>query len=435
MPIDDRHAWQNSIAEMSSRSGWWPLRGGFTYESLRAISPGTGHPSKGRFLPDFNDSTELLETLVGFPTVSRESNLPLIDWIQDYLSTLGFDCHRVTDRSGRKAGLFAALGPYGSGGVMLSAHSDVVPTEGQGWQTDPFQLTERDGRLFGRGASDMKGFLACALRVAERASQRSLTEPLKLAISWDEEVGCVGIAEMIGYLDATVGRPDLCIVGEPTGLKLITGHKGKSAHRVTFRGSGGHSSLAPRHVNALHMAADFLFEIRRQQEELDRSGLRDPDFDIPISTLHAGRLNGGTALNIVPDSATLDFELRSLAQEPADPILAALREAADRIATQARTRFDGAGIDFDALASYPGLDTDPDGSGVRRMQSLLGTEATGKVSFGTEAGVFARAGVESVVWGPGSIDVAHKADEYIDADQLAACDRVLDRLVDTLTDG
>ncbi|SES35752.1 acetylornithine deacetylase [Tranquillimonas rosea] len=386
-------------------------------------------------MPEPGRSRDILETLVGFPTVSRDSNLPLIDWIEAYLDRLGFRCHRVSDPTGQKAGLFARIGPDGPGGVMLSAHTDVVPTEGQDWTSDPFTLTETGGRLVGRGAADMKGYLACALRAAGIAADGRLAEPFKLAISYDEEIGCVGISHMVGHLDDSIGRPDLCIVGEPTEMALVTGHKGKTALRCTCRGSGGHSSMAPDYQNALHLAADVMAEIRRLQDRVRESGAQDPGYAVPYSTLHVGRLEGGTALNIVPDSATLDFELRALAQEAPEPLLTQLRDAAARLAAAAQVDHPEADIRFETLTFYPGLETDPSGPGVRRVMDLLGSDEVKKVSFGTEAGVFAAAGVESVVCGPGAISVAHRADEYIDIAQLDACDAFLDRLVASMTTG
>lgn len=379
------------------------------------------------------DTRTILERLVAFPTVSRESNLPLLDWVTEFLEDRGFVCHRVPDPTGMKAGLFASLGPDRPGGVMLSAHSDVVPVDGQDCKSDPFTLTERDGRLHGRGAVDMKGFLACALRAADLAANSRLAEPFKLALSYDEEIGCVGIAEMIGHLPETVGLPDLCIVGEPTEMSLVTGHKGKQTLRARCHGQAGHSSNAPGFMNALHLAGDLLWAIRDTQEKVRQTGMRDACYTVPYSTLHVGRLEGGVALNIVPESAVLDFELRHLGHEAPEPILGRIREAAERIVAEARAEYPEAAIEIATVSAYPALETDPAGPGVRRMMDLLDVTEARKVSFGTEAGVFAAAGVESVVCGPGSISVAHQPDEFITLDQLAACDRFLARLLDTMT--
>ncbi|SLN14637.1 acetylornithine deacetylase [Roseisalinus antarcticus] len=367
---------------------------------------------------------DLLDRLVAFPTVSRDSNLPLIDWAQDFLERRGATVHRLADPTGGKAGLFATLGPAGPGGVMLSAHSDVVPTDGQPWRRDPFRLTAEGDRVHGRGTTDMKGFLACMLRAADAAAGMTLAEPLKLSISYDEEVGCRGIARMIGHLDALIGLPRLCIVGEPTSMRIATGHKGKAAYAVTCHGEAGHSAEAPLYRNALHLGADMLGALRELQADLAATGARDPAYSVPYSTVHAGRMAGGTALNIVPDLCTLDFEIRHVAAEPLPPLEALLRTSAERIG--------GTAIEIAAGTAYPGLDVPEGAEAVRILSALLEEAELTKVGFGTEAGHFDAAGVPALVCGPGDMAQGHKANEYIALDQLAACDRMLDRLLATL---
>ncbi|QQA42045.1 acetylornithine deacetylase [Pelagovum pacificum] len=370
-------------------------------------------------------TTDLLARLVGFPTVSADSNLPLIDWAEGYLADCGATTWRLPDSSGQKAGLFARIGPGDRRGVMLSAHSDVVPVDGQTWHGDPFRLTARDGRLYGRGATDMKGFLAAMLRVAAKAADRDLREPLLLSISYDEEVGCRGIADMIGTLETTVGRPRLCIVGEPTSMRIALGHKGKAAYRASCRGTAGHSARAPDFTNALHLGADFLGELRALQDHLTTSGARDEAYDIAFSTVHAGRMAGGTALNIVPDLCTLDYEIRHL---PADDLL----RLEDRLAQAAR-RIGGDRINIDKVNAYPGLDVAPSHPAVAELANLMDDPVTTKVGYGTEAGHFDAIGVPTLVCGPGDMAQGHIADEFIEESQLAACDRMLDRLLDSLT--
>ena len=376
---------------------------------------------------------DILDRLVAFDTVSRNSNLGIIAFIEDFLRTRGFAVHRIADDSGQKAGLFAALGPAGQG-LMLSAHTDVVPVQGQSWSKPPFRLTREGDRLYGRGTTDMKGFLASALALADRAAGRALKEPLKLAISYDEEIGCLGIRRMIGHLAPTIGLPRGCIVGEPTGMRVATGHKGKAAFRALCHGESGHSALAPHFLNALHLAADFISALRGLQEELARAGARDEAYDIPYSTLHVGRLSGGTALNIVPDRAVLDFELRHLAGEPVDALLERIGKAAREAMERQAPQFPNARIELEQITAYPGLDTDPAAPIVTLSRSLAGTDRLTKVPFGTEAGFFSQLGIPTVVCGPGCMEgQGHKPDEYIALSQLAACDGFMDRLLDRLS--
>ncbi len=378
------------------------------------------------------ETLSVLERLVGFDTVSSNSNLELVDFVETYLESRGFDVARSPDPTGEKAGLFARIGPDGDG-VMLSAHSDVVPVAGQLWSRDPFRLSIEDARAFGRGTTDMKGFLACMLACADRASRATLREPLKLAMSYDEEVGCIGIARMIDVLDAAIGRPRACIVGEPTEMKVAVGHKGKLALRATCHGQAGHSAMAPNHVNALFLATDFVGRIRAFQEDFARNGARDGAYAIPVSTLHVGRLQGGRALNIVPDRAEVTFELRHLVRDSPEAVLSRLRDAADQVATPYRAGFPEARVEIDTLFTYPGLDVPESAEVVGLVRAWAGNPAITKVSFGTEAGYFDGLGIPTVVCGPGSMDgQGHKADEFVELSQLEACDAMMDRLLAVL---
>ena len=375
---------------------------------------------------------KLLDRLIGFPTVSSASNLALIGWAEEYLRGLGFRCFRITGKTPENAGIFASVGPEGPGGVLLSAHSDVVPVDGQTWTRPPFSLTQVGGRLYGRGTTDMKGFLASALAAAAQAARRPLREPFKLAISYDEEVGCLGIRQMVGQLATTVGLPRLCIVGEPTGLRVATGHQGKVALTARFTGVTGHSAMAPDYLNALHLAADFVQALRAEQDRLTAEGAQDRDYDIPWSTLHVGKLGGGRALNIVPDQAQAEFELRHLAADHPEEILARLQARCAQIVGPLRLRFPTAAIRFEQVNAYPGLDTAPGHPAVAEVMALAGGAATTKVGYGTEAGFFAGLGIPTLVCGPGSMDQGHKPDEFIEVRQLAACDAMLARLVQSL---
>lgn len=376
-------------------------------------------------------SREILEQLISYPSVSSESNLPIIGWIEGYLLALGFACHRIADASGQKAGLFAQIGPMGDGGVLLSAHSDVVPVAGQDWSQDPFLLTERDGRLYGRGTTDMKGFLASALAAAASAAEADLAAPFKLAVSYDEELGCLGIRAMIDQLVPLLGRPDYCIVGEPTNLRIATGHKGKAAYRAICHGVAGHSAMAPRFVNALHLAADLVGVLRAEQDRLLADGLQDAAFDMPSATVHAGKLWGGVALNIVPDRAVLEFEIRHLAGESADEILARIQAGADAIVASAASAT--ARIEIVEYNAYPALETTRDAPVVAQVSSMLDAPRLTKVAFGTEAGFFAALGIPTVVCGPGSMNQGHQPDEFIEISQLDQCDAMLSRIVQSLS--
>lgn len=359
---------------------------------------------------------EILGRLLAFPTVSARSNLEMIDWVQAHLAGAGFAVTRVAAAGGTKAGLLARFGS-GEGGTLFSAHSDVVPVEGQDWSVEPFALTRRDGRWLGRGTTDMKGFLACLLALAETLDRDPPARPVMIALSWDEEVGCRGIAEMIDRVIPTLGRPELCIVGEPTLMRLGIGHKGKASFRATCRGQAGHSALAPQFTNALHLAADLIGALRHEQARLLREGATDAAYDIACSTVHAGRMQGGVALNIVPDRAEVEFEIRHLAAEPAEAILA-------RIAARLPE-----GVEIAATGAYPGLEADPGAAAVARLASLLPEASPIKVSYGTEAGFFAALGIATVVCGPGTMRDGHQPDESIDPDQLLLCAQVIGRLV------
>ncbi|MFX0544306.1 acetylornithine deacetylase [Roseovarius sp. S1116L3] len=373
---------------------------------------------------------DILSRLIDFPTVSADSNLALIDYAEEVLQAAGFAVHRLPDPAGRKCGLLARIGPDGPGGVLLSAHSDVVPAEGQAWTRPPFALTPEGDRLYGRGTTDMKGFLASMLSLACRAGRANLTQPLMLSISYDEEVGCQGIAKMMPGFQQMGWQPELCIVGEPTMMRAATGHKGKAALRAICRGEAGHSALAPRHVNALHLAAEFITALRTIQDDYAASGVQDAAYDVPCSTVHAGRMQGGTALNIVPDTASIEFELRHLPADDLATFQARIAQEVARIAAPYHAQSRAAGIAVEVTNTYPGLEIPAHHPAVRRVGDLCGTPEVTKVAFGTEAGFFAGLGIPTVVCGPGSMEgQGHKADEFLLASQLAECDAMMERLL------
>jgi len=377
---------------------------------------------------------DILKRLIAFDTVSSESNMALIEYVRDVLATKGIESLIVKDESGKKANLFASTGPKEQPGILLSGHTDVVPVAGQAWTLPPFEATLKDGRIYGRGTCDMKGFIALAIDAMLDAADLTLTRPLQLALSHDEEIGCVGVRRLLDVLDLAPLRPFLCVIGEPTSMQFALGHKGKSSYRTYCRGQEAHSSLAPRAVNAIHLASDFIGALRDSQKRIEKTGLRDEGYDIPYSTVHIGRIDGGKALNIVPNLCTLEFEFRNLPADNPDQLLNELRERAEALVREAKQVSTVAAIDIEVMNEYPGLDTHPSVEAVRLLHSFAAPDTQHvKVSFGTEGGLFAnRLNVPVVVCGPGSIEQAHKPDEFIDETQLLAGERFLQTLLGSL---
>ncbi|MFW8634732.1 acetylornithine deacetylase [Cribrihabitans pelagius] len=380
-------------------------------------------------MTDTAGTLEILERLVAFDTVSRNSNLSLAAYAKGFLADRGFAVTRLPSPDGSKTRLYAEKGPAGPG-VLLSAHTDVVPVDGQEWTRDPFRLTREYGRVYGRGTTDMKGYVASILALADRASQAELQEPLKIVLSYDEEVGCVGIQQMLERLVPLTGSPRACFVGEPTEMQVATGHKGKAALRAICHGQSGHSALAPEFTNAMHLAADFLNELRALQADFAANGARDAAYDIPYSTVHAGKMSGGTALNIVPDRADLTVEYRHLAADRSADILARIQAAAETVS--ARFPAPEAYVEVEQYNAYPGL-VPPDSPVITYAGKLALSSTTTKVAFGTEAGFFGQLGIPTVVCGPGSMaGQGHKPDEYLELSQLHLCAAMMDRLLDDL---
>nr|WP_281392972.1 acetylornithine deacetylase [Roseospira goensis] len=380
-------------------------------------------------------STEMLGRLVGFDTTSRNSNLDLMAFVQDYLSQHGVASRLVPSEDGQKANLYATIGPTDRGGVMLSGHTDVVPVDGQDWHTDPFTLTERDGRLYGRGTTDMKGFVAVALAMVPDFVAAPLTTPVHLAFSYDEEVGCIGVRRLIDMLNGQAVRPSLCIVGEPTSMEVVIAHKGKRSYAVHVRGLEAHSSLAPRGVNAIEYAAELIAHMKGMARRLEADGPFDPEFDIPHTTIHVGTIQGGTALNIVPLDCRFRFEFRYL---PTDDHARLLAEIQDFVDAELHPRMHAVdpstGITITEATAFPALDTRADADVVAFAKALAGRNDHAKVAFGTEAGLFqTTADVPTVVCGPGSIAQAHKPNEFIEAAHLDRCEDFMRRLIGRLS--
>lgn len=388
----------------------------------------------GRDIDDANmpsaATLEMLERLVGFNTTSRLSNLELIDFVYEYLKDAGINPYIDYNSDRSKANLYAIVGPETGGGVALSGHSDVVPVEGQDWTRNPWALSREGELLYGRGTTDMKGFIAAALAAVPAMLEAPLREPIHFCISHDEEIGCVGVRTLLEYLSRQPNRPRSCIVGEPTRMDVVTAHKGKLGMRCMVKGHACHSALAPQGVNAVHAAArviGFLADMARKKQE---EGPFDENFDVPHSTVHTGVIEGGSALNIVPAECRFDFEFRNLPQEdPQDMIESVKRFVRERVEPEMRTPEHGVEFQWTELSNFPGLNSDEADEIVKLVRRLRHNDRIKKVGFGTEAGGFSGIGIQSVVCGPGSITQAHIPDEYVEIGQLAECERFINDVI------
>ncbi|MCC6533056.1 MAG: acetylornithine deacetylase [Burkholderiales bacterium] len=373
---------------------------------------------------------ESVARIVGFPTVSRDSNLDLIDWARARLEALGARLRLTYDSEQRKANLFASLGPEADGGVLLSGHTDVVPVEGQSWDTDPFRAEIAAERIYGRGTADMKGFIATALALAPEFVANGLRQPLHFALSYDEEVGCIGVRALISDLAQARIRPAAVIVGEPTNMRVVIGHKGKHGYRCTVRGLACHSAYAPQGVNAVEAAAELVAYLKSMARRYRDRGPYDPLFDVAHTTIHTGVIQGGTALNIVPKQCSFDFEFRHLPDDVPSALFDELKQYAERELLPEMQRVDPAsGFEWEVLSVMPGLNVAADSAPARLALGLTDFRDVGKVSYGTEAALFQQAGIPAIVCGPGSIEQAHKPNEYLSLDQLAQCEEFLRRLM------
>jgi len=371
---------------------------------------------------------ELLDRLVALPTVSQDSNLALIEFVRDYLARHGVAARLTFNAERTKANLFATIGA-GPGGIVLSGHTDVVPVAGQAWTSDPFTMTERDGRLHGRGTADMKGFIATALALVPELASGTPPEPIHLALSYDEEVGCLGVHDLLADLADAGIAPRLAIIGEPTSMRVVNAHKGICSHRTRITGVPGHSSQPHRGVNALVAAGRMIEFLEREARAAEARARPTGDFEPPFTTYNVGVLNGGTAMNIIAASAEMLWEFRNVPWDDS----AALRARADRfVADELRAALKARDARADAatelLVEVPALVPDPESPAVRLALRLTGQNRTATVAFSTEAGLFQRAGIAAVICGPGSIDDAHKADEFVERSQLAACAAFLRRV-------
>lgn len=375
-------------------------------------------------------SRELLGRLVRFDTTSRESNLALIDFVRTWLQGYGVTCELLFNDDKSKANLLATIGPANVPGIVLSGHTDVVPVDGQRWSVAPFDLSEKNGRLYGRGTADMKGYIACVLALVPELVESPLRMPVHIALSYDEEVGCLGVRTLIERFHAQPVKPLLCVIGEPTELKPILGHKGKLAMRCDVQGAACHSAYAPSGVNAIEYAACLISELVRLGEGLKSPALHNPRFDPPFSTVQTGVISGGKVLNIVPQDCSFEFEVRAIPTQNPWQVADALRRYAEHTLLPAMQAVSAqSAIRISELSSYPGLATSPESHAAQWVAQFCGSREYGTVSFGTEGGLFDQAGIPTVVCGPGSMEQGHKPDEFISVEQLDACDRMLERVL------
>jgi acetylornithine deacetylase len=380
-------------------------------------------------------SRALLEKLIGFATVSRDSNLALIEFVRDYLHGLGVECELIYNAERTKANLLATVGPRVAGGIVLSGHTDVVPVDGQAWTVEPFCLSEADGKLYGRGTADMKGYLASVLAAVPVFLSSPLKRPVHLAFSYDEEVGCLGVRGLLDVLPQRIPAPALCLIGEPTELKPVLGHKGKLAMRCHVHGAPCHSAYAPYGVNAIEQAARLIGRLGEIGTRLAQPQHHDDRFDPAYSTVQVGVISGGTALNIVPENCRFDFEVRALPDFAPEVVAAELQTYAEQTLLPAMQAVKAdTSIRFEKISAYPGLTTPADSAAARLIAQLCGSDDFSTVAFGTEGGLFDQAGIPSVVCGPGSMDQGHKPDEFVSVEQMAACDRLMDRLAAYLSE-
>jgi acetylornithine deacetylase len=375
---------------------------------------------------------EMIDRLVSFDTTSRNSNLELIQFVENYLADFGIQSNLIFNEDKTKANLFATLGPNIEGGIVLSGHTDVVPVDGQGWQTPPFEVTEIEGRLYGRGTADMKSFSAIALALVPDFQAMPLKRPLHYALSYDEEIGCVGVGDMVDFIVNSAPRPSLAIVGEPTSMRVINAHKGIRAFSTTVTGLEAHSSRQHEGVSAIVVAGKLIHYLSILIDEMKDRGDPSDQFVPPYTSIQIGQISGGTALNIIPRTCTFSWEYRCLPTQPADEIRDRFIEFAKELSGPMQKVHTDCGIETHEIANAPGLRVAEENKAEELALSLLGKNQTETVAYGTEAGYFQAIGLPTIVCGPGDIAQAHIADEYIDLDQIDQCEQFLRRIASSL---
>ncbi len=372
---------------------------------------------------------DILADLIAFPTISSDSNLEMIAYLAARLEDCGADVHLFTDQTGNKANLFATLGPKKDGGIVLSGHSDVVPVTDQSWTTDPFVMTERDGRLYGRGSCDMKGFIATTIAMAPTFARTVRDRPLHFAFTYDEEVGCIGAAHLAQSLAQLGIRPSVAIIGEPTSMRIIEGHKGCYEYTTRFQGLEGHGSAPDLGVNAVEYAARYIAHLLDLKEKLRDMSPPDSGFDPPWTTVNVGALHGGSVHNVIAPKAQVDWEMRPVQQSDADFIKSHLYAYCHEVLLpKMKAIYPEASIETEVVGEVEGLVPTLENEARQIMSELTGANDAHLVPFGTEGGIFQNIGMDVVVCGPGSIEQAHKADEFVTVSQLESCTAMLSKL-------
>ena len=382
------------------------------------------------------NSIQILEKLISFNTVSSNSNLDIISYCEKILKDAGAKITLIKNKEETKANLFATIGPVDQAGIILSGLTDVVPVTNQKWNTNPFELTEIDNKLYGRGTADMKSFVACALHAASKASSMNLRTPLHFSFSYDEEIGCVGVRSLIEMLKNSSTNPLFCIVGEPTSMQVMSGHKGKVNASVLIKGKEAHSALTTKGLNSIYLATEFIQGIQNIQTNLINNSTHDNDFEVPYTTLQVGKIEGGVAVNIVPSSSSLLFEIRSLHSDDPNLILNDIKNLSEKIVKSNIDKFPNTKIEINVTSQYPALNTMKNSDVISFLNGLTGNNSVEKVSFGTEGGLFSNElNIETAICGPGSMNQGHKPNEYIEKAQIDLCDQMLENLLDKLEEG
>ena len=376
---------------------------------------------------------EMLARLIAFDTTSRDGNIPLIEFVEDYLDGWGVPHLRVDYEEGLKTNLYATIGPDIAGGIVLSGHTDVVPVDGQPWTSDPFTLTPRDARLFGRGTCDMKGFIAVILAMVPQFKQASLTTPIHLALSCDEEVGCKGVRPLVAHMRDHLPKPRAVIVGEPTSMKVVNGHKSALTFATEVAGYEAHSSLTDQGVNAIMVAGELLCEINRIRSDLITAGDPSGRFNPPYSTVHVGLIEGGTAKNIIPRHCSFQWETRLLPSADAEAVPRRFEQFSRTLEPAMKAVAKDAGVSTDIVNTVPGLAPERDSPAEQLALHLANANSTHAVSYCTEAGLFQQIGIPAVICGPGNIEQAHKPDEYVDVSELRKCESFMTKLIGQCT--
>ncbi|MCQ4632685.1 acetylornithine deacetylase [Shinella sp. CPCC 100929] len=377
----------------------------------------------------FEEARAILDKLIAFPTISSDSNVALVDYVVDYLEQIGARVFLQPSECGEKANLFATIGPEGDGGIVLSGHTDVVPVEGQDWVSDPFKMFEKDGRLYGRGTCDMKGFLACSMAMAREVSTQSLVRPLHLAFTYDEEVGCFGAKALMEELARRNIKPSVAIIGEPTQMRVIEGHKGCYEYTTNFIGLEGHGSQPDLGVNAIQYASKFINHLVELGEKLKARAPQDGRFDPPWSTIQVGKISGGAGRNIIAGTCSVEWEMRPVQPSDATLVKKSLDAFFDReLLPQMKAVSAFASAETVVVGEIEGLQVVAQSEAREIVYKVTGANGADVVAFGTEAGLFQEAGMSAVICGPGSIEQAHKPNEFIEIDQLRNCVEMLSQL-------